>query len=228
LFAGRALRRCLPRGDLKAMKKLCVFGASRGTGAHVVRLGRDKGFEITAVMRTPRPIHPATGINIIQGDVYDIQSVLRAIDGADAVISTIGPTKRAPSTNIYSEGVLNIAEAMREIGPGRLIAVDGLGVDPDPDLPWHYSLAMKYIARRLFGFAYSDAAEMERRLAGLDLKWTSVRVPWLSDAVARGYRSATGVRLHHGPKLGREDLAVYLLSIIDDSRTFRTWTEVAW
>jgi len=210
------------------MKKLCVFGASRGTGAHVVRLGLEKGFQITAVMRTPKPVHQGAGVKIVQGDVYDIPSIVRSISGADAVISTIGPTKRAPSTNIYSKGVLNIAETMREIGPTRLIVVDGLGADPDPDLPWQYSLAMRYIARRLFGFAYRDAAEMERRLAQLDLNWTAVRVPWLSDAPRRGYRSANGVRLHHGPKLGREDLATYLLSIIDDQQTFRTWTEVAW
>lgn len=210
------------------MEKLCIFGASRGTGAHVVRLGRQKGFDICAVTRTPGPNRQESEIKVLQGDVYDAPSIRRAIHGADAVISTVGPTKRASSTDIYSEGVLNIAKAMREIGPTRLIVVDGLGVDPEPDLPWKYALAMKFIARRLFGFAYRDAAEMERRLANLDLNWTAVRVPWLSDAAPRGYRSATGVRLHHGPRLGREDLAEYLLSIISDTQTFRTWTEVAW
>jgi len=211
-----------------SMKKLCVFGASRGTGAQVVRLGRAKGFEIAAVMRRPGPIDQAAGVRVVEGDAYDIPSIVRAIKGADVVISTIGPTKRAPGTTIYSEGVLNIANAMLESGPARLIVVDGLGADPDPDLPWPYALGMKYVARRLFGFAYRDAAEMECRLANLDLNWTAVRVPWLADAARRGYRSANGARLHHGPKLGREDLATYLLSIIDDQETFRTWTEVAW
>jgi len=54
----------------------------------------------------------------------------------------------------------------------------------------------------------------------LDLDWTAVRVPWLSDDARRGYRSANGVRLHHGPKLGREDLATYFLSIVDGRSTF--------
>lgn len=210
------------------MKRICVFGANRGTGAHVVRFAREKGLDVTAAVRTPATMKAVKGVTVVQADVYDIASVSHAISGVDAVISTIGPATRAPSTSIYSEGVLNIARAMSDSGPSRLIAVDGLGADPNPDLQWHYALAMKFIARRLFGFAYRDGAEMERRLAKLDLNWTVVRVPWLADAPLQGFRSANGSRLHHGPKLGRQDLASYLLSIIDDPQTYRTWTEVAW
>lgn len=36
-----------PGWDIEAMKKRCVFGANRGTAAHVVRLGREMGFEIS-------------------------------------------------------------------------------------------------------------------------------------------------------------------------------------
>lgn len=210
------------------MKSICVFGASRGTGAHVVRLARERGFDVRAVVRNPAAMAEMAGVTVMQGDVYDVASVSRAVSGVDAVISTIGPTERAPSTTIYSVGVLNIAKAMSGGSSGRLIAVDGLGVDPNPDLQWHYALAMKLIVRPLFGFAYRDAAEMERRLAALDLNWTAVRAPQLTDAAARGVRSAIGSQLHHGSAIGRLDLAGYLLSIIDDPKTFRTWTEVAW
>lgn len=210
------------------MRKLCVFGASRGTGAHVVSLAARTGFEVVASARNPASVPDLAGVIALQADVYDLASVSRAVAGVDVVISTIGPTKRAPSTDIYSCGVLNIAHAMVDQGVKRLIVVDGLGVDPNPDLPWAYALAMKTIVRWLFGFGYRDAAEMEKRLAKVDLNWTAVRVPWLSSDPAQGFRSANGTQLHHGTKLGREDLAAYLVSIIDDSKTFKKWTEVAW
>jgi hypothetical protein len=87
---------------------------------------------------------------------------------------------------------------MLKHGVKRLIVVDGLGVDPNSDLPLLYALAMKTIVRWLFGFGYRDAAEMERRLAKLDLDWTAARVPWLSNDPPRGFRSANGTQLHHG------------------------------
>jgi hypothetical protein len=60
---------------------------------------------------------------------------------------------------------------------------------------------------------------MEQRLAKLDLHWTVVRMPWLSDHPELGLRSAIGSPLHPGAKLGRKDHAAYLISIINDRGT---------
>ena len=210
------------------MTRICVFGASRGTGAEVVNCARRNGMRVTAAFRNPGSLIDRDGVSMVRSDVYDLESIREAIRGAEAVISTIGPTRRSPQTTIYSEGVMNIARTMRDAGTPRLIVVDGLGANPNPDLNWHYAFAMKFIVRPFFGFAYRDAARMEQQLAGVDLDWTVVRVPWLSDRAQRGVRSAIASPIHHGTKLGRHDLAAYLVSIINDSRTFRTWTEVAW
>jgi hypothetical protein len=117
---------------------------------------------------------------------------------------------------------------MERLGPDRLIVVDSIGVDPNFDLSWNYRFAMKFIATPLYGFAFKDAAKMERLLPMTKLEWTVVRVPWLLNAAPRGFRSSIGKRLHNGSKIGRRDLAEYLLSILGDRRTYKTWTEVAW
>ena len=210
------------------MDHLCVFGASRGTGKEVVRLARKAGLSITAAVRNPDSMREQDGVRVAVSDVYDKASIVRALQGSDAVVSTVGPVRRQRSTNIYSVGVLNIARQMEMLGPKRLIVVDSIGVDPNFDLPWHYRLAMKTIAKRLYGFAFEDGARMEGLLQSTKLNWTAVRVPWLLNRPPRGFRNSIHRRLHHGPKLGRSDLAAYLLSILDDQRTYRTWTEVAW
>jgi putative NADH-flavin reductase len=209
------------------MKRICVFGASRGTGKEIVTIARQRNFAVTAAVRSPRS-QMEQDVRVVASDVCNSSTIAPALEETLAVISTVGPVRRAPSTTIYSEGVMNIARQMEKSGPRRLIIVDSIGVDPKFDLPWIYQLAMKFIATPLYGFAFRDAAEMERRLPSANLDWTVVRVPWLVNAPPRGFRSSIGKRLHHGPKLGRQDLAEYLLSILFDPKTFNTWTEVAW
>ena len=210
------------------MSTISVFGASRCTGKQVVQIARRFGCNVIAAVRNPQSVQNRDGIRVVGCDVLDERTIANALVGSDAVISTVGPPQRAPSTNIYSVGVMNIARQMEKGGPSRLIVVDSIGVDPNFDLPWMYRLAMRYIATPLYGFAFRDAAEMERLLRSAMLNWTVVRAPWLVAAPARGFRSSIGKRLHHGPKLGRQDLAAYLLSIHEEKVTYRNWTEVAW
>lgn len=210
------------------MSVISIFGASRGTGREVVLLARRLGFTVIAAVRDPQSISKDEAIRVVASDVFNESSIKHALVGSNAVISTVGPVRRASSTNIYSVGVMNITRQMEKIGLKRLIVVDSIGVDPEFDLPWSYRLAMKYIATPLYGFAFRDAAHMEQLLTLTNLEWTVVRVPWLVNGSPRGFRSSIGKRLHHGSKLGRQDLAAYLLSILEEKATYRKWTEVAW
>jgi putative NADH-flavin reductase len=59
------------------MKRICVFGASRGAGAHVVRLACSQGFDVRAITRNPATAKVPDGANAMEGDVYDGQSYER-------------------------------------------------------------------------------------------------------------------------------------------------------
>jgi putative NADH-flavin reductase len=210
------------------MNRICVFGASRGTGKELVQIASQQGLSVTAAVRNPLSVQKSENVRVVASDVYDTASLGGALAENDAVVSTIGPVRRESSTTIYSVGIMNVARQMEQSGPSRLIVVDSIGVDPNFDLPWNYRFAMKFIATPLYGFAFKDAAKMERLLTTTKLNWTVVRAPWLVSAAPHGFRSSIGKRLHNGPKLGRRDLAEYLLTILEDKRTFKTWTEVAW
>lgn len=84
-----------------------------------------------------------------------------AVNDSDAVISTLGPVGRARQTTICSEGVVNIARAMEELGKRRLTVVGSLiGIDPHPDASWFTSLFAKLILQPMLGYQYRDEVKM--------------------------------------------------------------------
>jgi putative NADH-flavin reductase len=167
---------------------------------------------------------------VIPGDVFNLESVEAAVRGSEAVISNLGFVGRSRETKIYSEGVLNVARAMQELGPRRLIVLAASqGIDPHPDFPWYASIMMKLFVQPMFGFAYRDMAKMREQLAQSDMDWTLVGVPMLTNGPGRSrYKSSIGRPLHHAFRISRADVAQYMLSIINDRATFQKWTEVSW
>jgi NAD(P)H-binding len=156
--------------------------------------------------------------------------VRTTVNSCDAVISTLGFTGRSRQTDIYSVGVLNVARAMQELGPKRLIVVAASqGIDPHPDFPWYASAVMRLFLVPMFGAVYHDMAKMTDLITQTNLDWTLVGVPQLTNSPGKGsYRSSIGKPLHHAVRISRADVAQYVLSIIGDATTFGKWTEIAW
>ena len=74
--------------------KIVVFGASGGTGVQIVQQALAAGYNVTAFVRTPARLtvqHPR--LTVFQGDVLDADQVARAIQGQEAVISALGPSR---------------------------------------------------------------------------------------------------------------------------------------
>jgi putative NADH-flavin reductase len=211
--------------------KLSVFGGTGGTGLQLIEKAIVEGHEITALARRPEVLRERfPGIGVIPGDVFNLESVEAAVRGSEAVISNLGFVGRSRETTIYSEGVLNVARAMQELGPRRLIVLAASqGIDPHPDFPWYASIMMKLFVQPMFGFAYRDMAKMREQLAQSDMDWTLVGVPMLTNGPGRSrYKSSIGRPLHHAFRISRADVAQYMLSIINDRATFQKWTEVSW
>ena len=221
--------------------KICVFGGTGVIGSSVISVARAKGYDIVAVARRPdvlRSQYP--DIQVVQGDVFKPETIGAAIADSDAVISTLGPPLRTlrshlvparRKTTIYSEGVINIAKAMEERGKRRLIVAASLiGIDPKPDGSWPAVIIVKLVLMPMLGYQYRDTAKMKEKFVEFhDLDWTLVGLSRLKGGEAKGrYRTSIGTPLHHPSNISRSDLADYLVSIINDSATYRQWTEISW
>ena len=128
--------------------KLIVFGATGGVGQHLVRMALEAGHEVTAFVRTPDKLETKEGIQIIQGDAFDTQSVAAAIIGHDAVISCLGSSTGTKKSNELETMGKNIADGMEAAGVKRLVYCASAGVNGEiPGIPG--KIMMKLLANPL-------------------------------------------------------------------------------
>jgi uncharacterized protein YbjT (DUF2867 family) len=194
--------------------KLAVFGANGPTGRLLTRLALDEDHGVVAFTRRPEafPIEHRH-LEVAGGDVRDAAAVARAIDGTDAVLSTLGvPFGKAP-VSVYSVGVANIIAGLHAAGLKRLACVSSSAVGPHPEPLGGFifeKIMQPYVVNKLGKTVYDDMRRMEAIVSGSDLAWTIVRPSGLFEARAV---SAYGVAIDHiGHRFtARIDLADCLL-----------------
>ncbi len=204
--------------------KLAVFGANGATGRLLVEQGLDAGHEIVAVTRSPKTFpFRRDGLHLIEADVYDAKGVMNAIEGCDAVLSTLGvPFTRDPIT-VYSVGAMNIIGAMQALQIKRLIVVSSSATYPHyhADGGFFLNAVMQPLVTATFGkTTYADMRRMEEFVRESGFDWTIVRPSGLFDLPY-----VTQYRLDEDEAPGvftsRADLAACLLSQVNDDRYIR-------
>lgn len=210
--------------------KLVVFGATGGTGSQVVEQALTADHEVTAFARHPSDVPiQHDRLDIAHGDVLESSTVEQPVSGTDVVVSALGSHGRGP-TRVYSEGITNIMQAMQATGVRRLICLSSGGLDADhPHVPFYQRFVTKYIVQRLYRHVFADLRRMEEQLNQSDLEWTVIRAPMLTDGPRTGqYRTAVNEHLSRPEQISRDDLADYIITILDDDTTYRTKIEISY
>jgi uncharacterized protein YbjT (DUF2867 family) len=125
-----------------------VVGGTGMLGGQVIAELLSRGKQVRALVR---PTSDATqleraGVVIARGDMMDPASLLKAMDGADAVISTAaGYTRhsKGDTDEIDTIGNRNLADAASRAGVRRFVLTSILTCDQTPQVPhfWHKKLA---------------------------------------------------------------------------------------
>ncbi len=208
--------------------QLTIFGATGAVGSQLVDQALQAGHTVTAVVRDPARLKTSLHgtPRVITADVMDPEAIRDAVTGADAVVSTLGPPGRGP-TSILADSTLSIITAMDNAGASRLITISGSMVDDTGDGPLLRYFG-KPITRRILKNVCTDMRNAEAEIHGSDLDWTIVRPPRLTNHAATGnWRIATDRNLPHGIKIPRSDLAACILGLISDPDTIHTHAFVA-
>lgn len=195
--------------------KLVVLGPTGGTGGQVVRHALATGHEVVAIARRPdavQPTHP--NLRVVAGDVLEPATLAGALDGADAVISALGPRAGRAPTVLYSHGIANVRAEMVRAGVRRLVVVSAVPVAPTGQEGVLDRFVVLPLLHLLLGGNYADLRRMEDDLrAADDVDWTVFRPPRLLDGPATGrIRSAVDVHLPRARDIRRSDLARALVS----------------
>jgi putative NADH-flavin reductase len=209
--------------------KLTIFGATGTTGTTVAAQALAAGHDVTAVVRDASrlTIPDHSRLRVVTADVMDPASISQAVEGADAVISAVGPRGTGPTT-VIRDSVHSIIAAMDKAGTRRFVEVSGSIVADEGESPYMRYL-VKPLARRTFlRHVSADMRAGENEIRSSDLDWTIVRPPSLNDKQATGsYRTAIDKNLPHGFSVSRADLAACMLGLVDDPASVHRHVAIA-
>jgi putative NADH-flavin reductase len=204
--------------------RIVVFGANGPTGRLLTGQALAAGHQVAAVTRRPADL-PITHerLSVVGADVHDAQAVDRAVEGADAVLSTLGvPYTRKP-VNVYSDGIRNITATMSRHGVKRLVVVSSSATEPHHHADGGFLMnrvLQPLITATIGKTTYSDMRRMEELVRGSGLDWTIMRPSGLFDAPG-----VTRYELHEDQAPGiftsRADLAASLLEQATETRFVR-------
>jgi putative NADH-flavin reductase len=208
--------------------KLTIFGATGGTGTCLTTQALTAGHDVTAVVRDQArlavPAHPR--LQVVTADVLDPAAISPAVDGADAVISAVGPGTGA--STLRQDSTRSIIQAMQKTGARRLLIVSGSIVADEGDSPFMRYLLKPLVRRTFLRHACADMRRAEDEIHASNLDWTIMRPPSLTDKAARGnYRTATDRNLPHGFSISRADLAAYMLTLPDNPASVHRHVAIA-
>ncbi|MEV4515739.1 NAD(P)H-binding protein [Dactylosporangium sp. NPDC049525] len=214
--------------------RLVIFAATGGIGRHLLEQALAAGHDVTAVARNPRGLPAAA--RIVAADLAnpDPAALAAAVDGADAVLSGLGPRNPRADAGIASRGTRAIVAAMQAGDVRRVVVVSAapVGTVPSPgrpNPPKHDpgdGFFMRHLGARfahtLFRAHYADLALMEDMLGDSGLDWTVSRPPKLTDKPLTGvYRTAYGQNIRGGFSVPRADVAHHMLRVLDQPETIK-------
>ncbi|KFX93508.1 hypothetical protein V490_04806 [Pseudogymnoascus sp. VKM F-3557] len=121
---------------MSGIKKIAIAGGTGTVGSHVIKALIETNFEVTVLTRSKQPTLDRSIANTIEVDYNSVESLTSALNGQDAVVSTVG--------NFGIEGQKTLIDAAIAAGVKRFIPSEFSSCSLHPDvqsLPFYSSLA---------------------------------------------------------------------------------------
>jgi putative NADH-flavin reductase len=204
--------------------KLVIFGASGATGRLLVEQALAGGNKVVAFARNPLKIKASSEhLTIVQGELTEAAAIERAISGAEAVISVLGPRPGEDSqSKPLTQGMRNILAAMQNTGVHRLIISSTPSASDPNDLPDLRFKLLVGLIKTAMRPAYEEIVNVARLVRESDTEWTIVRMSMLNNNPGSGkIRAGYLGKKQVGTNISRADLAAFLLEQVQDTTYLR-------
>lgn len=196
------------------MAHIALLGGTGKTGSIYLQKALKAGHHVTALVRNPEKVENRTNLTaltLIKGDVLNYIDVEKTIAGADVVISLFGHVKNSPEL-LQTNGTKNIVKAMQKHGVSRIISLSGGGLPfPEKDEPKFADKLIRGIMKVFAKKILDDAIAYHKVLEKSGLDWIIVRGPRLTDDAEQGNYRVGWVGVNASTKIGRADLADFIL-----------------
>lgn len=201
--------------------KIIIFGATGGTGKHIVSQAIEQGHCVTAFARHPENISIShTNLTLIKGDVLDNVAVENAVKAHEVVICVLG-TPASDKTGLRASGTKNIIQAMQKNAVKRLICQSALGCgDSYNSLPFYYRfLIFPLILRHVL----VDHENQEKHIKESQLDWVIVRPASLNNGELskKYFHGFVSIDKTMKIKISRADTADFIIKQLADNTYLR-------
>jgi uncharacterized protein YbjT (DUF2867 family) len=191
--------------------KVLVLGATGGTGRLIVQQALARGYEVSALVRSPEKAKSLKGAKLIIGDVRDEKALREALKGQDAVVSALGtPASPFREVTLLSTVTRSLVSAMTAERVSRLVCITGIGAG---DSAGHGGFLFdNVIFPLLLRKVYADKNRQEAIVRDSGLDWVVVRPSVLNDKPGRDQvRALTDLSSFHSGTISRADVANFVL-----------------
>ncbi len=194
---------------------ILIVGASRGIGKALMEEALKEGHQVTVLARFPQKITITDSrLELLQGDVRDLDSVRKAAEDKDVICSCIGVPITFKEVDLFSVAATNYVAVLSE-NPGlKLIAITGIGAG---DTKGHGGfLYDKMFKPLLLKTIYADKDREEAIIMNSPVAdWLIVRPAGLTNGPRTGtYRVLNDLRGVTSRRISRRDVADFMLSQI--------------
>ena len=192
---------------------IVVLGATGGTGRLVVEQALAAGHTVTALVRSPEKLPMShANLRVVAGSATNTESVAHALEGADAVISTLGG-----GGSVIADSTAAIVAAARQTGVRRVVMLSSWLVERDRMSP-----VLRLASGVAMGGLIKDKSAGEQLLRKSDLDWTIVYASTLADGPATGSTVLPeGSNWSMSQRIARADVAAWLLRAATSPETSR-------
>jgi putative NADH-flavin reductase len=213
------------------MPHLAIFGGTGPSGQCVIEEALSRNYTVTIFARSPSKlpanITSSPSVTVVQGSLSDRDAITRTIQGADAVLSTLGPSLSV-STAVngiksrgtpIAEGYKLILDVMKVQGVKRLIALGTISVQAEQDGRSLLAKGMVTAVWIFLHYAWKDVVTIAKEIQDSQgIEWTIARVGNLisgqGGSVGAGYIGKDGSAIN----LTRKDLARFYLDELESGK----------
>ncbi len=200
------------------MKTIALFGGSGQTGQAFLPKALAAGYRVKALARSPEKItRQSDQLEVIKGDVLDPDAVHATVKDSDIVVSLFGHVKGSPKW-LQTDGTNNIIGAMKAEGVQKIISLSGGGLPFEKDQPKFADKMIRTIMKIAVPKVLHDAERHAEVLKDSGLDWVIIRGPRLTNEPEKGEYRVGWVGVNASTKIGRQDLADFILKQVEDNQ----------
>ncbi|PRW59141.1 nad-dependent epimerase dehydratase isoform B [Chlorella sorokiniana] len=199
-----------------APSPVVVLGAGGRTGAACVSRLEELGKEVRAVVRDPAKyastLGGKKGVELVAGDVADVQSLRGTLQGASGVIFAASGTGYWSAKGVDYQGVANVADVLKEQGSSQpVVLVSSCLVSPHNR--WHpIRIMLNNFRWSLMDYKYKG----EEVLRKSGLPYTVVRPGGLVDEPAGQAQLVVAQGDKSSGRVARADVAAVAVAALND------------